>query len=322
LSIWHYIDDDRQRQGPLSTGELKERFQRDAIGPETLVWREGMLAWRPLGELAEQLGLVPAPTPEPVVRGAVPPPEPEPEPEPPPPLSGRAVFSLGTEPVQAQPVPPAAAGYAVAQAERNPYAPSRAPLQAHAATHAADVVYAGFWKRAAASLIDGFIVGLAGKFAGKMFAAILADVTGGGPLANAVLELLLTLALNACYFAWFHSQLALATPGKMVIGIKVVRSDGEPIGFLRGVARYFATIVSAIPLGIGYLMAAFTERKRALHDMLCDTVVVDKWAFTGHPGMQRRELGTATIVVLAGYALLILALVFVAGLAGALASMR
>ena len=45
-------------------------------------------------------------------------------------------------------------------------------------------------------------------------------------------------------------------------------------------------------------MVALTERKQALHDMLCDTLVVDKWAFTAHPERQRDELGVVTIVIL------------------------
>ena len=53
-------------------------------------------------------------------------------------------------------------------------------------------------------------------------------------------------------------------------------------------------------------MAGFTDRKQALHDMICDTVVVDKWAFTAQPEMQRHELGTAAVVVLVGYFGLIL----------------
>src|SRR3546814_1500810 len=82
----------------------------------------------------------------------------------------------------------------------------------------------------------------------------------------------------------------------MAIGIKVVRSDGPGCGFWRGFARYFASILSAILLCIGYLMVAFTERKQALHDMICDTVVVDQWAFTAHPDQQREELGTVAWV--------------------------
>ena len=91
----------------------------------------------------------------------------------------------------------------------------------------------------------------------------------------------------------------MASPGKLAIGIKVVRSDGETISFLRGFGRYFGYMLSGVILCIGYLMAAFTDRKQALHDMICDTVVVDKWAFTEHPEWQNDTLGTVTKIVLA-----------------------
>ena len=110
-----------------------------------------------------------------------------------------------------------------------------------------------------------------------------------------------------------HSSDQQATLGKMAIGIKVVRSNGEKITFLRGFGRYFALILNGFTIFIGFVMAAFTDRKRALHDMVCDTLVV-KWAYTEHPEWQRRELGTVTIVVLVASAALIIAVGVLAGL--------
>jgi hypothetical protein len=83
----------------------------------------------------------------------------------------------------------------------------------------------------------------------------------------------------------------------MAVGIKVVRSNGEPDQG-RAFGRYWAMLLSSFTLGIGFLMAAFTERKQGLHDMICDTLVVDRWAYTDQPHLQRRELGTVTIVIL------------------------
>ncbi|MCW8344273.1 RDD family protein, partial [Stenotrophomonas sp. SG1] len=87
--------------------------------------------------------------------------------------------------------------------------------------------------------------------------------------------------------------------------------------------RYWAMLLSSFTLGIGFLMAAFTERKQGLHDMICDTLVVDSWAYTDQPHLQRRELGTVTIVILvltgllmlAGLALLVAAVGFIAKMA-------
>ena len=64
------------------------------------------------------------------------------------------------------------------------------------------------------------------------------------------------------------------TLGKMVCGVSVVRADGTAIGLGRSIARYFAKFVSAFTLLIGYLIAGFDPKKRALHDMICGTRVV------------------------------------------------
>jgi uncharacterized RDD family membrane protein YckC len=207
--------------------------------------------------------------------------------------------------MQSPPSATAAPASNYANAERNPYAPSqvsltRSALYGRSSAAADEVVYAGFWKRVAASFIDSTLLSLAGGITGEALGTIFSDLTGGGEMSRVIWILATTLTLNVLYYAWFHSTLALATPGKMIIGIKVVRSDGEAISFLRGVARFFALWLSAFMLGIGYLMAAFTNRKQALHDVVCDTVVVDKWAFTDQPEMQRAELGGITWLVLIG----------------------
>lgn len=335
MSIWYYTDAERQQQGPLSTDELKQYFHREIVNPDTLVWRDGMLHWRALSELAEQLNLLAtvapvADAPSPVRAGPpalapLPsPPVAEAEPtlsESPAPTSGRAVFTLGSEPTELPPQVLAEVHQRAVQAldnleSNNPYRPSQATLRSRApAVRHEDIVYAGFWKRAAAAIVDSILIGIIGGFGGEALGTLLGDLAGGGELAVAMMILLVTLILQVCYYAFFHASFNAATPGKMLIGIKVVRSDGETISFLRAVARYFATIPSSILLGIGYLMAGFTARKQALHDMICDTLVVDKWAFTGQPEMQRHELGTAAMVVLVGYvALIVLAVIFVAAL--------
>jgi uncharacterized RDD family membrane protein YckC len=334
MSIWYYMDVERQRQGPLSTDELRQSLRLQVFDLDTLVWRDGMLQWRPLRELAEQLNLLPeaqpaealATAPGPGIGLPAMPPPPPPvalaEPETvAPPLSGRAVFDLGSDPSEAPAAlaasPQRGEAHVADSATANPYQASRASLRSRGtALDDQGVVYAGFWKRAAALIVDGFIIGIVGGLGGEALGSLLGDVAGGSDLAVASMILLSTLALNVCYFAFFHSAVNGATPGKLLIGIKVVRGNGEAIGFWHAVARYFATIPSSIILGIGYLMAAFTPRRRALHDMICDTVVVDRWAFTRHSAMQRHELGTAATVVLSLYFLLMLALFVLAIVVG------
>ena len=67
-----------------------------------------------------------------------------------------------------------------------------------------------------------------------------------------------------------------ATLGKMALGLRIVRVDGTQLSFGRATARHFAKymVTPMVPLAIGYIMAAFTNRKRALHDILADTLVI------------------------------------------------
>jgi uncharacterized RDD family membrane protein YckC len=171
------------------------------------------------------------------------------------------------------------------------------------------VVYAGFWKRFAAYCID-YVVVTAITYAVMIPVALIgaigigATASADNPVASGVgialvgLGYLLAVLLPLMYFVWMHSSRHQATLGKLAVGIKVVRTDGTRIGFWRAFGRIFATILSTLILFIGWLMAGFTQQKQALHDMVCDTLVVDKWAFTEHPEWQQEGLGTVTIVIL------------------------
>jgi len=66
------------------------------------------------------------------------------------------------------------------------------------------------------------------------------------------------------------------TLGKMAIGIKVTDMEGNRISFARATGRYFARIVTNLTMLIGYIMAGFTEKKQALHDILANCLVVRK----------------------------------------------
>jgi uncharacterized RDD family membrane protein YckC len=196
-------------------------------------------------------------------------------------------------------------------AEASPYAPPTARVEEDqaAVVRGGKVVYAGFWKRFAAYCID-YVVVTAITYAVMIPVAVIgaigigASASGDNPVASGVgialvgLGYLIAILLPLLYFVWMHSSRHQATLGKLAVGIKVVRTDGTRIGFWRAFGRIFATILSTLILFIGWLMAGFTERKQALHDMVCDTLVVDKWAFTEHPEWQQEGLGTVTIVIL------------------------
>jgi uncharacterized RDD family membrane protein YckC len=65
-----------------------------------------------------------------------------------------------------------------------------------------------------------------------------------------------------------------ATPGKMALGMKVIRADGQPLSVGLSLGRWAASWVSCLTLFIGYIIAAFDAQKRTLHDHICDTRVV------------------------------------------------
>ena len=78
------------------------------------------------------------------------------------------------------------------------------------------------------------------------------------------------------YEAFMMSSEWQATLGKRAMSIVVIGPNGERISFARATGRHFAKYVSAFILFIGYIMAAFTPRKQALHDMMAETFVIQR----------------------------------------------
>ena len=144
--------------------------------------------------------------------------------------------------------------------------------------------YGGFWIRFVAVLIDGIILMIVGSIvqfalSGSFISNVQANPTMRPEeilpkmIAAVGLATAFNMAINACYEGFFISRLG-ATPGKMAMGLKVVRPDGGPVSLGRAFGRYFAKILSGLILAIGYIMAGFDSQKRALHDMICDTRVI------------------------------------------------
>ncbi len=143
---------------------------------------------------------------------------------------------------------------------------------------------AGFWIRFVAYMIDALIVTavsvlVIGICVGVV---ILTDESldlenPGGIVIGAVLVVIAVLiVINWLYEALMTSSPRGATLGKLALGLRIVRADGAQLSFGRATARHFLKfmITPLVPLAIGYLMAAFTNRKRALHDILADTLVI------------------------------------------------
>jgi uncharacterized RDD family membrane protein YckC len=151
-----------------------------------------------------------------------------------------------------------------------------------------NVTYAGFWKRFAAYLIDGFIL----CCVSVVFLIPLVLVIGIGSAADHLdeesslgfLAILLSMYLLVVtslfviqwlYFALMESTRG-ATLGKMALGVIVTDMDGNRPSFGRASGRYFAKIISGLTLGLGYVIAGFSQQKQALHDMISGCLVINK----------------------------------------------
>ena len=145
---------------------------------------------------------------------------------------------------------------------------------------------AGFWIRAVALLIDALILGIIFGVLGGILAALTAfnikdfesmsDAEAMAAGGSGLILVLLMVVVAWLYEAILTSSASGATWGKQAMGLRVLRSDGVRLSFGRATARYFSKslITPLLPLFIGYLLAAFTRRKQALHDFIADTVVV------------------------------------------------
>jgi len=131
--------------------------------------------------------------------------------------------------------------------------------------------YAGFWIRAVALVIDALILGVP---IGILWFKCVPNPKDPGS-GNLLLAAVAIAALKIFYFAGFWSSPMQATLGQKICGLRVLReTDDGRVTFQRALGRLFGMGLSSLTLGIGYIMAAFTERKRALHDMLAGTCVV------------------------------------------------
>ncbi len=171
-----------------------------------------------------------------------------------------------------------------------------------------EITYAGFWKRFLAHFLDklilGFvlaiifipiwIVGIFGyfieyssdeyneytnvaaqpfsndEFSAAMFSVFILIIIG---------MIILNILIEWLYYALMESSEKQATLGKIIVGIKVTDLEGKKISFSKASGRYFGKFLSRLTLCIGYVMAGFTQKKQALHDILSSCLVINKFNF-------------------------------------------
>jgi uncharacterized RDD family membrane protein YckC len=154
--------------------------------------------------------------------------------------------------------------------------------------------YAGFWLRFVAVIIDGLLLGSIQFIAimpvlGLMGIGLATDIQNletadettmapmiGQMMAMAGVTQIVFLTIQTLYYSFMESSKYQASVGKIVLGLKVIDMNGERLDFTKALVRNLCKIISSMILFIGYLMAAFTEKKQALHDMIASTLVVKK----------------------------------------------
>ena len=255
---WYYADNGKQ-VGPVNEADWAQLVGTGKITATTLVWHEGLPDWQPYGGLAPAAV---APSRAPAAAGTEPPVRDAVCCE-----CGRTfpcedMIQLGGSWVCAACKP-----LAVQKLKESVQLPGT-------------LCYAGFWVRFAAKFVDGIITGVlnfaVAAVVGVLVGAVAAKA-GGAPAALGAMALsyAINITLSVAYTTFFVGKFA-ATPGKMAAGLKVVRADGGKVSYGRAFGRTFAEWLSGLTLTIGYIMAAFDDEKRALHDRICDTRVVKK----------------------------------------------
>ena len=148
------------------------------------------------------------------------------------------------------------------------------------------MIYAGFWLRFVAWIIDSIVlqVGLGIPIFVLLAPTFLRMVRAGQPIEDFSPDMIssfvgLNLVLVAgswLYYALMECSTWQGTLGKKALGLYVTDMAGDRITFGRASGRYFGKIISGLTILVGYIMAGFTAHKQALHDMMAGCLVLRK----------------------------------------------
>lgn len=247
---WYFVVNG-ERRGPVTEEIFQQNVASGTIAPGTLVWNDTMDEWRPWSEIAPANANPAAEQPLEMGEGRC--------------AHCRQVFpqydliEIGGRDTCANCKP-----IAVQSLQEGAVMPGQ-------------LDYAGFWIRVGAKLIDTVILWVAAALLQIPLMAMTFLMPDQQELLMVVnvLSSIVNVLFGVTYTTWFLGRFG-ATPGKMACGLKVVTAEGEPIGYMRALGRYFAEILSGCLFAIGYIIVAFDDEKRALHDHICSTRVVRK----------------------------------------------
>jgi len=250
---WYYAEGN-QKVGPIEKTELFELVKSKKINSKTRVWRPGMPDWEELGRVAARRA-----DKTPQAHQAIQ-------------SEDQAQCSECGQAFAIDDMIRFEDAWVCATCKPVFVQKIREGLQV-----AGEQVYAGFWIRFGAIFIDMLILSAVNMITHIPLSFFMVS-TGNNTAQLVIIQLITTLfqlIIPAVYTTWFLGKYG-ATPGKMACKIKVVRSDGESVGYGRALGRHFAKGLSWLILCIGFLMAAFDDQRRTLHDRICDTRVVRK----------------------------------------------
>jgi len=141
--------------------------------------------------------------------------------------------------------------------------------------------YAGFWRRVWAGLIDvvleataALAVTLAIDFAFSRVGRMLGYEPWISKVATGMAYILVLAVGSWLYSAFAESSPRRATIGKRLVGLQVVTADGGRVSFGQATVRHFMKFLSLFSAGVGFMMAGWTKRRQALHDIPCDCFVI------------------------------------------------
>lgn len=253
MNIYYEVGD--QQIGPIGKAELERLVKEKKITAKTRVWQDGMESWQELGVFVRT-------------------------------RTGKAAQKKSS-PKESRPASLCSeCGVAFAEEEMIRFQdswvcagckPAFIQKVKEGVAVAGAMDYAGFWIRFAALAIDAFIMWIVNMVI-FIPLGILMPTSPDNPMVVVSFMpviMLLQYAIPAAYDTWFVGKYG-ATPGKMACKLKIVVEDGSRVSYLRAFGRHFAKWLSAMILCIGYIMAAFDDQRRALHDRICETRVVRK----------------------------------------------
>lgn len=251
---WYYAINN-ERKGPVTSEQLAKLVAEGTVDGETKVWRQGMPDWQDYGSLTPEEGLPHAGATVDTEVCAV---------------SGKRYPRR--EMIQYE-------GKWVSAEHRDTFFQR---LREGVPLNDGSVVpgpygYGNFGRRFVALLVDSILLGLVNGVVGAVVGGVLAATGGLGSQESLLIMQwglnlfggLVGLSVDILFIRKYD-----ATPGKMALGLKVLRANGDKLSVGRIIGRFFGEYVSGIILGIGYIMAGFDDQRRTLHDRMCDTRVI------------------------------------------------